>query len=89
MKELEKIQINLLQLQINKEMMEANLRGSQAIQRELDYSQHNMIGGFTDSIRQINERKKDLQSEEEFQSKRYNCLQLISKTLDKMMKQIK
>ena len=89
MKELERIQIHLLQLQINKEMIEASLRGSQAIQREQSYSQHNMISGFTDSIRQMNERKIDLQSEQEFQSERYNSLQLIRETLDKMKKQIK
>ena len=48
-----------------------------------------MIGGFHDSLRQMNERKKDLASERQFQAERYQWLQKISETLDEMKKRIK
>jgi hypothetical protein len=90
MKELEKIQIHLLQLQINKEKIDAHLRESQAFSREHEDDHfNNMIGGFHDSLRQMNERKKDLASERQFQAERYQWLQKISETLDEMKKQIK
>jgi hypothetical protein len=89
MKELEKIQIHLLQLQISKEMIEANLRESQAFNQEHDDDHFNMIGGFADSLRQREHRKKDLASEQKFQSERYQWLRKISETLDEMKEQIK
>ena len=89
MKELEKIQIHLLQLQINKEMIEAGLRENQAIDKGLDDDRFNMIGGFADSLRQMEHRKRDLASEQKFQSERYQWLRKISETLDEMKKQIK
>ena len=89
MKELERIQIHLLQLQINKEMIEAGLRESQAFNREYDDYHNNMIGGFHDSMRQMNERKKDLESEQKFQSERQQYLHKISEALNEMKKQIK
>ena len=89
MKELERIQIHLLQLQINKEMIEAGLRESQAFDREHDDFHCNIIGGFHDSMRQMNERKKDLASEQKFQSKRQQWLRKINDALDEMKKQIK
>lgn len=89
MKELEKIQIHLLQLQISKEMIEANLRESQAFDREYGGDHFNMLGGFNDSLRQMNERKKDLASEQKFQSERQQWLQKINETLNEMKQQIK
>ena len=89
MKELEKIQIRLLQLQINKEMIEANLRETQAFNQQHDDDHFNMIGGIYDSLRQKENRKRDLASEQKFQSERYQWLRKISETLDEMKKQIK
>ena len=89
MKELEKIQIRLLQLQINKEMIEAGLRENQAFNQEHDDDRFNMIGGFADSLRQMEHRKRDLASEQKFHSERYQWLRKISETLDEMKKQIK
>ena len=89
MKELERIHVNLLQLQIRKEMIEANLRESQAFDREHDDFHCNIIGGFSDSMRQMNERKRDLASEQKFQSERQQWLLKISDTLDEMKKRMK
>lgn len=89
MKELEKIQIHLLQLQINKEMVEANLRENQAFNMEHNDDHFNMIGGIYDSLRQKENRKRDLASEQKYQSERYQWLRKISETLDEMKEQIK
>ena len=88
MKELEKMQIKLLQLQLDKELLEVHVKYSQIGKREQmahEYNQSfNQIGGFADSMRHIEERKQDLASEREYHANRVQCLQLVQNTLDEL-----
>lgn len=92
-KELEKMQINLLQLQLDKELSESHIRYSQASEKvNREYSQRqvfNYIGGFADSMRHIQERKQDNESERDFHSERMKWLRLFQQRLDEMKKQVK
>lgn len=92
-KELEKMQINLLQLQIDKELSESHIRYSQANGKiNSEYGQRqvfNYIGDFADSMRSIREREHDIMSERDFHSERMKWLRLIQQRLDEMKKQVK
>lgn len=93
MKELEKIQINLLQLQLDKEMSDVQIKYSQTGKKEQqtrEFNQfYNQIGGFADSVRHIEERKQDMALEREYHAERLQWLQLFQKQLDAMKHQIK
>ena len=92
-KELEKMQINLLQLQIDKELSESHIRYSQANGKiNSEYSQRqvfNYVGNFADSMRSIREREHDIMSERDFHSERMKWLRLFQQRLDEMKKQVK
>lgn len=92
-KELEKMQINLLQLQLDKELSESHIRYSQANGKiNSEYGQRqvfNYIGDFADSMRSIREREHDIMSERDFHSERMKWLRLIQQRLDEMKKQVK
>ena len=92
MKELQKIQINLLQLQLDKDLSESQLRHTQT-NRKIDHTReynrfNNQIGGFADSMRHIDERNQDMMSEIEYQSERMKWLQYFQKRLDEMKRNI-
>ena len=87
------MQINLLQLQIDKELSESHIRYSQANGKiNSEYGQRqvfNYIGGFADSMRSIREREQDNESERDFHSERMKWLRLFQQRLDEMKKQAK
>ena len=93
MKELEKMQINLLQLQLDKDLSDAKIRCSVATKKEHQSNEYNrfsnQIGAFPDTMRHIEERKQDLSSEREYHEERLRWLQVFQKQLDAMKRQIK
>lgn len=93
MKELEKIQVNLLQLQLDKDVADARIRFSLTTKKEQKSNEYNhffnQIGGYSDSMRHIEERKQDIGSEREYYVERLKWLQVFQKQLDTMKHQIK
>lgn len=87
-KELEKIQINLLQLQIDKEMNEAKVLREQASEKVDSMRNSYILGGFPDSFRQVQERKTDIENEKEYHSERLHWLYFCQTKLDEMKKQV-
>lgn len=87
-KELEKIQINLLQLQIDKEMNEAKVLREQASDKVDSMRNSYMLGGLADSFRQVQERKTDIENEKEYHSERLQWLYYCQTRLNEMKKQV-
>ena len=87
-KELEKIQINLLQLEIDKEMNEAKVLREQASEKVDSMRSSYMLGGLADSFRQVQERKTDNENARAYHSERLHWLYYCQKKLDEMKNQI-
>ncbi|MBR2151043.1 MAG: hypothetical protein IJ902_06660 [Prevotella sp.] len=93
MKELEQMQINLLQLQLDKEISDIQLRYNISSKKENqshEFNQSfNQIGGFADSMRHIEERQQDLASEREYNTNRLKLLQYAQSKLVEIEKVVK
>ena len=93
MKEMEKMQINLFQLQLDKEISDVQLRSAQTFKKEQQEAAYNHlnshIGLIPDSMRQMQERKNDMHSEQEYNAERLRWLNYIQKQLDNLKKQVK
>lgn len=87
-KELEKIQINLIQLEIDKEMNEAKVLHGQASEKVNSMRSSYMLGGLADSFRQVQERKTDTENAREYHSERLHWLYYCQKKLNEMKNQI-
>lgn len=90
--ELAKIQMEISMLQIDKDLWEARAHHHQISQRANDEEQHNhffnQIGGFADSMRQMEYRKRDFSDNMDFYSNQINVLTNLQKQLAGMYKKV-
>lgn len=88
-KELEKIQINLLQLQIDKELFEAKIKLDQVSCKANKNSViNNQFGGLLSQFSQMEDRKQDINNERDYHTERLRWMQYLQHHLDEMKKQI-
>ena len=67
-KELTKVQLELTKLKLDNELWDARIRHLQTSKRETDNYFYNQIGGLADSLRKMENEKRDLSDKFEFYS---------------------
>ncbi len=91
-KELAKVQMQLSMLQVEKELMEAKTHLTQTTKRANDEEQRNSLlnnfGGFADSFRQTENRKRDFSDKGNFYAKQIETLNSLQNRLAKMYEKI-
>ena len=75
-KELTKVQLELTKMKLDKELWDARILHLQTSKRETDnYFLNNQIGGLADSLRKIENEKRDLSDKFEFYSQQTKRLE--------------
>ena len=93
MKELKRIQIALLQIQIEKDIAEATAKYVQTdkkLKKDEEYNDFlgRQVGGGLDAIHQKEERKRDMESEKGYQYDLIMRLKIIQNQLELMKQQV-
>jgi len=93
MKEMKKIQIGLLQIQIEKDIAEATAKYVQTdkkLKKDAEYNDFlgRQVGGVMDSIHQKEERKRDMDSEKGYQYDLIMRLKFIQNQLELMKQEV-
>lgn len=91
-KELTQMQFKLTCIQVEKELLDAEARYDLASKRVSDVNERdnrfNQIGGFADSLRMMDDKKRDFSDEREYQLKRIETLNSLCERLDAIQKNI-
>lgn len=87
-KELTRVQIELTKIKLDKELWDARIHQLQASKREVENDSFYQIGGFSDSLRRMQNEKKDLSDKFEFYSNQMQRLEYCIGQIEKLNKKL-